>query len=278
MLAGPVSEHLISLAPKIVCSSSAELTPLLRAAEAKLLELLQSDEIVSEFHRYLNDAAQGKAVPIEDGKQGEIVLSQGDQFFISIASYDESAGVLHTHPVRGVFHVLQGRPFFIHRFRLPDDWNASDPCPNSKLVALGSQQVGPGGSVLIDGTREVLWFRYEAKVVVAKYIVPIEAVQTWAFDPTGLGLLDAESADSKMDALIHAMDLLRAMQSPSSLDSLATLSEHRAHFVRWAAIKTVASISKSRGLDLLKPALDDPHRLVRSAAERVLERETIKEQ
>lgn len=270
MLKGPIAQKLVTTSHALALATADDALGLLSEAALILDALVASSELENQLHEYLEDARLGRAVPIEDGKQGEIVMYRDSQAFISLASYAHSAKVLHTHPVRGVFKVLAGVPFEIIRYRLPDDWDVVDPRADSELVEIGTTLVRPGDSIVVDGAREVAWFKYASRVVVAKCIVPIYATHSWAFDPINMRLLDPECADSRLDALVHSLDLLRAIGSPSSLDSLKIAAQHPAHFVRWSAIKAAAYIDRMTGIELLRAALDDKHRLIREAAQRTL--------
>jgi hypothetical protein len=273
MLNGPITDLLVSIAPAIANANKQELPRLLDTARLELHNLLNSEEVLSEFRRYLTDASAGKSVPIEDGKQGEIVLRQQGPVFISIASYDTPAKFLHSHPIRGVFQVLAGASFQIDRFLLPDNWSPEQPSQEAQLNYCKTEQVAVGDSITIDGSNEVVWFRYQSEVVVAKYIVALHATQNWTFDPQTLYPLDAESAEGRFDAIAHAADLLRAIGSKTSLESLEHAAQnHHVHFVRWACLRAVVVLNRNHGIELLERLLKQPKDPLHSSASKALAR------
>jgi hypothetical protein len=270
MISGSRIERMLALSDRFAREQGESLGDVFREARSAFAELLASDDVAAELHSYLADYSAGRVPSIEAGKEGEIVLYNDGRTFVSVALYEESARTLHSHPVRGLFAVLSGAPFTKRRYALPEDWRNDVFRKGAKLRYLGEERVSPGDCVELDGTRHVLWFGYGGPVIVAKYLVITDAVQTWAFDHASLEALDAEGVSPEWDSLMNSASLLRAIASPGSVAGLLELSRHPAHFVRWEAIKSLAYIDRARGTERVAEALFDPHPEVAVAAAKAL--------
>jgi hypothetical protein len=273
MISGSITDRMIVAANRLVGAvEDSQLEPAFAEARMSFEALMRSNDVLTELHSYISGYQRGKTPPIEDGKQGEIVLYINDKTFISLATYDQPAKMLHSHPVRGLFLLLSDSSFPIRRFKLPKNWRSDVFEKGAKLQFIGEETVRQGDVVQVDGTKEVLWFGYQGVVAVAKFLVQTEAIQNWAFDGSTLEAIDAEGTNVEFDSLRHTAALLREMDSISSIPGLREMSHHRAHFVRWDAIKALTYIDRNAGIERLKAAVNDPHPEIAVAASKALKK------
>lgn len=99
---------------------------------------------------------------------------------------------------------------------------------------------------------------------------PLERFE-WSFDRSSGRALGIGPIDALDSNLTTTFDLIAAVGSRSSLEAVEPFTVHPAHYVRWKAIQTLATICPDAGRAALLSAHDDIHPEVREAARRTEE-------
>src|SRR2546429_8706694 len=80
----------------------------------------------------------------------------------------------------------------------------------------------------------------------------------------------ARGTETGWSRLQSAARLRAEVGGQSSLPGLRKLLEHKDHFVRWTALRSIMAIDTGEGAALVREALNDSHPHVRNAAARSL--------
>ena len=265
------SRDLASIGLLLSGAHEADLDAAFSTAELQLRALLASPELAAVLAAQIQLAAAPRPL-LARAEAGEVVLVDTADVRASLGEYGTSSQYLHTAPVRGVYCVLGGGPLLLRRYALPENWRNDVFTKGMRLHPLGETALGQGAMVRVDGAREVLQFVCTAPVALAKLVAPLNMVQRWAFDATSLRSVWAECADSRIDGLRHAVEVLRSMGSRHSTTGLLCMTHHRAHFVRWEGIRALMYVDRDAGIRRLRAAVADRHPDVRIAAAAALER------
>jgi HEAT repeat protein len=95
---------------------------------------------------------------------------------------------------------------------------------------------------------------------------------SWQYDPSTLRPFQAVSPNVNAYRLYYATKLLAEVHAEGSAESLLRISEHKAHFVRWAAMQALFRLDHGRAAERLTAALDDAHPSIRNASRKALDR------
>ena len=88
----------------------------------------------------------------------------------------------------------------------------------------------------------------------------------WIFHPETLEPVRAVASRLSSSRLQFTCHTLAALGSPSSIPALKKLMTHPEHYVRWAAVQGICSISREEGIECLRKSLEDDHPHIRNAA------------
>jgi hypothetical protein len=141
------------------------------------------------------------------------------------------------------------------------------------LIDKGQVELRPGQISLFRAGYDM--FRMvpanELVIFVILSTVPLLRMR-WCYDPHTLAPVRSEISDLMTSRIEFACSALGQMADPSSIPAMKMVLDHPAHFIRWAAIKSILLIDHREGIPLLINALEDPHPHVRNAASRTLAR------
>jgi len=269
MITSQTIRDLAAVGDLLRSARASELQAAFGAAELQLRALLASPELAA----LLASQANHESPPRQPAGHApnEVVLADSNRVRVSLGTYVLDSELLHTVPVRGVYCVLSNSPVMLQRFALPAEWRNDIFAEGVRLQPTSEVTLFRGAMVRVDGAREVLQFRAVAPVVLGKLVGPLCMVQRWVFDPVSLRALRVECADERIDALRQAVEVLRSMGSPHSATGLLCMTHHRAHFLRWEAIRALMYVDRDAGMRRLQAAVADRHPDVRIAAATALE-------
>ena len=147
-----------------------------------------------------------------------------------------------------------------------------DRCDSTlKIRHEASEMLPPFTCVHVDAARRFPVFTEREGNVYAVLSAAPSCAQVVSFEEGTLKPLGASFA-SEMQAIARVMlDLARQYRLPGARDALQRLARHHDHRVRWAAVLALGSIDPSAARERVREmARDDPHALVREAAQRLL--------
>jgi HEAT repeats len=90
------------------------------------------------------------------------------------------------------------------------------------------------------------------------------------FDRQTLEFTFASAVKGVSSSLVTLCQVFGASQDVGALEYLHELTKDEAYFVRWAAIQAIGKIDGNAALVVLEKAANDPHPMIRNAAERTL--------
>lgn len=141
------------------------------------------------------------------------------------------------------------------------------------LVPLPPVLLWPGEQASFHAHRDVARIgAVDSAAVVVGLTRPCATRVRWVYDAATLLPVRAEAGDLGAARLEYAMMLLAALEHTEAAPTIASLSDHPDHFVRWSAVRRVMELDASLGESLVRRALNDIHPHVRRAAQRSIER------
>ncbi|HZR37863.1 MAG TPA: HEAT repeat domain-containing protein [Nevskia sp.] len=214
-----------------------------------------------ELRRLLDDPCY-----MGNWRANQIVLNRGRGHVLSIWLFDQPRRYIHSTPYYGMFAPLGAESLYYDVYRLPENYRNAQFDPEVRLEPAGSGFTAPGGVLLLDSDRYVYDFKVERPLAVAKFSSAAYQTLEWLFERDTLRAWQANDSELVSTQLRVAAYILGRLADASSLEALDSLSDHRNHSVRWAAVQTIARLDREAALQRLRQALDDPHPHLRRAA------------
>ena len=158
----------------------------------------------------------------------------------------------------------------VERFALEPPFRIDVFDRSRRLVPLGTTELEPGTVARFRSPAETFRLRLQRPSVLIQLQSRPTVPLRWVFHPETLEPVRAAAVSLSSSRLQFTCHTLAALGSPTSIPALTTLTAHPEHYVRWAAIQSICSISQSDGIECLRRALDDDHPHVRNAARKTL--------
>ncbi|WP_373986698.1 HEAT repeat domain-containing protein [Duganella sp. BuS-21] len=220
-------------------------------------------ERLSEIRDYKDDKSEfvGK----------DIILARGPTFAVSLRLASESKKTDLASNSDIFFIAALDQPLTYRRFLLDDAVDLNIFTPDIQL-AEQPVEVAPPMSVVKFSDPKVLFeieVSHPTKIIRLVINRPrlMRASLLWSFSRQTLRPLGVSANEFKDTAMVHACEVLTEFDDDSSLAPLQELATSAsAHFVRWAAIKSLASIDADKALEIVQHAKFDSHPHIRSAA------------
>lgn len=206
-----------------------------------------------------------------------LILGQSQDAMIVVLRQPYVVDQIHSAPIRFVERNLSDGPIDFATYSLPDGFREDEFDPAVRLVPLGTRS-GVEHAMIVKDLREVIDFTMVATLprISLRIAFPLEGRYEWSFSRDTLAAVSYTSLSLAASGMADMLDLLSSMRSPQTGSVVAELRRHPEHFVRWKAIQTMGRIDRSRGLAMVREALDDPHPGIRRAAKETLAREELK--
>lgn len=163
-------------------------------------------------------------------------------------------------------HVLQGTRAVLNHHRVQE--TAADPV----LVACGQTPLVSGTSVLVPACTHAVSFDTQDVLITMDVTGPVTRATMPMFDSESLGLCGYISTDPTASRLELFTYTLAEFRQAESFDSVARLTDHRDHYVRWNATRHLLRIDARRAREYVERALGDAHGEVRDAAQSTMNR------
>ncbi|WP_414517059.1 HEAT repeat domain-containing protein [Nostoc sp. PCC 9305] len=242
-------------------------------------ELLQSnflkDVLNYEMARFVDDETYSP-----DGtSEVEMLILRSENFSLVMKLLDPSAILtnyiysISQHYMVGIVDFSGSGVATLDTFEQPNP----DPIEifdrKKRVVDKGSRILESGDVGLFRAPVDIFRVRPPEKplilvVFTSKTVAPL----LWEYDSSTLFPTRAISADFLSSRLEYTAWMLSELGDDTSIPALKTLLEHEDHYVRWAAIRSVARLDFTQGVNLLHTALEDPHPHIRNAARRSLDK------
>ncbi len=143
--------------------------------------------------------------------------------------------------------------------------------PTAALLPNGEIHLGPGDMTTFRAGHDVIGESHcQATTLTVLFASDMRSSILWEYDPVTLLPVRALAAETGSSRLQYTARLLAQVGGPSSLPGLRRLLEHRDHFVRWTALRSIMAIDPEEGTARVREAVHDPHPHVRNAATRSL--------
>jgi len=143
--------------------------------------------------------------------------------------------------------------------------------PQARLVPNGKVKLGPGDMVKFRAGHDVIGAsNCDAPAMTVLFVSDVRRSLLWEYDPATSLPTRALAAETGSSRLQYTARLLAAVGGNSSLPGLRRLLEHKDHFVRWTALRSIMALDPEEGTARVREAVNDPHPHVRNAATRSL--------
>lgn len=229
---------------------------------------------VEELNRALTSIAEEPWHQSKSWDLQQISLLEGDRYILTCSLFVEPMDYLYSSSFQALIGVLGPQPLTCVRYRLPpwhdrDVLNVAD-----ELVYDRTCSIEPGRYVALRGEQDVLDFLSDAPTILVRLFSPAHDVLHHCYDRLTRRPWMVQAGDPASTQLVCLINALAHFADPTSLCAFEAVSRHPHHFVRWAAIRAMATISRERALSLVCEALTDDHPDIRSAAQRTLAKVT----
>jgi len=142
--------------------------------------------------------------------------------------------------------------------------------PNATLERSGDELLRPGEALIVRGGSEIVSLRHVAGARFLSLCAAPRWAIDWVFDRETLRPMAQSVAHVDDSQLITCLEVAAWLKSDMLLESVATLTSHSAHFVRWKAIQSLASLDNETAVRCVHAAATDGHPAIRAAAQRTL--------
>jgi hypothetical protein len=173
---------------------------------------------------------------------------------------------IQPYPYDAFIQVVQGSEATLHQYRV------SETGTKPSLVKCGEVNLLTGVCVLVPAATHAVSFETENLLITLEVTGPITHTIMPMFDSASLGLDGYISTDPTASRLELLTYTLAEFRNRDSFDRVATLTEHREHYVRWNATRHLLRIDANRARPYVEKALADVHEEVRDAAQATLKR------
>jgi HEAT repeats len=229
---------------------------------------------VEELNRALTSIVREPGHQSRSWDLQQISLLESDKYILGCSLFIEPMDCLYSSSFQALVGVLGPGPLTCVRYRLPalhdrDVLNVAE-----ELVYDRTCSIEPGRYVALRGEQDVLDFFSAAPTILVRLFSPANDVLHHCYDRLTRRPWMVQAGDPASTQLVCLINALAHFADPTSLGAFEAVSGHPHHFVRWAAIRAMAAISRERALSLVHEALKDDHPDVRSAAQRTLAKVT----
>ena len=167
--------------------------------------------------------------------------------------------------------AVWGQAVEVETFTLEEPYRIEVFDRSKALTRTGSSQLAPGTVARLRAPSQAFRLRLERPALLIQFMSATTEPLRWVFHPESLQAVRAVSASLKSSRLQFTCHTLAALGSPSSVAPMRSLMNHPDHYVRWAAVQNICTLSREDGIECLQQAIEDPHPHVRNAARRTLE-------
>lgn len=201
-----------------------------------------------------------------------ILLSYGARWELRLGIYERTSDFIYTLPHHCLVAVVGQTPlkYDIYAPLAVEDRTLF--YTGYQLTKRGIGTVQPGEILQCHSAGDLIDLQIEVPVWTVKLVsAPHEPIQ-WAFDRKTLQSCQGIAANMADSELILLTRALAAMERPEAANGLEDLAGHPSHFVRWAAIQSLAKCAPEIAYNKLIKAIEDSHPHVQAAARRTLHR------
>jgi hypothetical protein len=195
----------------------------------------------------------------------QILLGKDHEVNLALTSVSGSPRMAVSATANCLIGVACGHPLNIAEYQFPGD----DPMTyqgGEPLRLVRSSRLCPGESCQLPMNRTSVLSSDVASTIVVLTGPELSSVM-WAFETEQMRPIRAFSAKMDSGSLMTMSRLLAVHGSIDDAIAIAGLTNHRDHFVRWAAVRDLLQIAPELGVERLsKMHLDDEHPHIRKAA------------
>jgi hypothetical protein len=200
----------------------------------------------------------------------QMLLVERDRYVVSLSLFLEPMDYLYSSSFHALIGVLGPMPMTCVRYRLPVSHDRDVLEVGEELTYERTDTIAPGGYVALRGQSDVLDFLSDGPTILVRLFCPSDDALHHAYDRVTRRAWMAQAGDPGSTQLVCLINAVAHFADPASLPALEAVSRHPHHFVRWAAIRGMAAISRETALALVREALADRHPDIREAARRTL--------
>lgn len=162
-------------------------------------------------------------------------------------------------------------PLQVQRYRVPQKQRHGVFEPESRLVLAQSRTLGTGEFLALGAGIHAHAFPSDVSNKVA-LTLEHSRVQplSWHYDPVSLQCVRATPTDLSLSRIKETLGLISALKDSQFVPHVTRLYRHPSHFVRWAAVRAMLTLSAPAGARLLRRARADRHPQLRAAARTLL--------
>lgn len=141
---------------------------------------------------------------------------------------------------------------------------------SKRLLPVETINLEPGKVTGFRSPEDIFRLRMKRPVLLIQLQSATVLPLRWVFHPETLEPVRAVSSRLSSSRLQFTCHTLAALGSPSSIPALKRLMTHPEHYIRWAAVQSICTISREEGIQCLRKSLEDDHPHIRNAAQKTL--------
>jgi HEAT repeats len=215
----------------------------------------------------------------EGTNETEMTIVTGEHFSLSMKILKPTTTVsnylynLTEHTMVGVANFGGNGIATLETFKQPNPYPNEILDRKKRIVDTGLSTLNPGDFGLFHAAVHIFNILPPEKLLFllffkSKSIVPLR----WEYNKSTLFPTRAIASDLMSSRLEFTAWMLSELSDDTSIPALKSLLQHKDHFVRWAAIRSIMRLSFADGVNFLHIALEDAHPHVRNAARRSLDK------
>lgn len=234
--------------------------------------VFESGEIAEAANRELKKIADDPSyLSMNDWDPHNLILANRKHWQLRIGLYTRSSELLYSLPYHMMVAVIGSTELVVDHYVLPGAVEKSVFEPSTKVDLIERRIHRPGDMFEVDSRKDIVDARIDVPVAAVKLNSSIHASQQWAFSrATGIAIQGIASNPLESD-LVSIARALGAMGRECSVESVLALSSHSSHFVRWAAVQSLAKLAPEEAVAKLKKfAAEDSHPHLKKSAMQAL--------
>jgi hypothetical protein len=225
---------------------------------------------VEELNRALAAIVKDPGHQAQSWDLRQMLLVERDRYVVTASLFIDPMDYLYSSSFRAIVGVLGPGFLTCVRYRLPASHDRNVLAMGEELAYERTDSIAPGGYVVLRGDREVLDFSSDGPTILVRLFQPADDALHHCYDRATRRAWMAQAGDPGSTQLVCLVNAVAHFADPASMPALEAVARHPHHFVRWAAIRGMAAISRENALGLVREALADPHPDIREAARRTL--------
>jgi hypothetical protein len=225
---------------------------------------------VEELNRALRAIARDPGHQARSWDLQQILMLETDRYLLSLSLFIAPMDYLYSSSFRALIGVLGPLPVTCVRYRLPESHDRDVLDVSEELAYERTDSIEPGGYVALHGDRDVVDFFSDGPTILMRVFSPVHDALHHCYDRVTRRPWMVQAGEPGSTQLVCLINALAHFADPTSLPALEAACRHPHHFVRWAAIRGLAAISREAALALVREALEDRHPDIREAARRTL--------